>query len=305
MAVKESPLERARINALKKTATIFMTRKVRIGDESYTRWFLLPNRFRKPSKEHEPEVINVYATALKLRKGAFIDVGVNKGQTLTKLLAIDKNRQYIGFEPQSMAAACAEGFLIENGITNFSVFPVALSDRNGTMPMNVMGAGLMSMASPRASLVTGFRPGDYYGYTRNVCVARGDDIVNSMDVSEIAIIKIDAEGGELEVVRGFDSTIDKFRPILLIEVLPSRLKGVGELDEEAANFRKTRRQELERIIRSKRYGVYQIIGNKGIQKVDQIEPKAMSARNFIAVPEEGESEFCTSLGISSVVTAEP
>ena len=35
----------------------------------------------------------------KLKSGAFIDVGVNLGQTLLKVAAIDPGRAYVGFEP--------------------------------------------------------------------------------------------------------------------------------------------------------------------------------------------------------------
>ena len=45
----------------------------------------------------EPWMIELLAMLLKEKEGAFIDVGVNVGQTLIKLKSIDINRKYIGF----------------------------------------------------------------------------------------------------------------------------------------------------------------------------------------------------------------
>ena len=50
--------------------------------------------------EHEPHLGAVIGELLRRREGAFIDIGVNVGQTLCKLLATGEKRRYIGFEPQ-------------------------------------------------------------------------------------------------------------------------------------------------------------------------------------------------------------
>lgn len=39
---------------------------------------------------------------LSIKKGTFIDIGVNIGQTLIKLKSIDPEINYIGFEPNPM-----------------------------------------------------------------------------------------------------------------------------------------------------------------------------------------------------------
>ena len=100
---------------IKIAASVFLKEKIRIGSVSYTRWLLLPNLLSRTLK-HEEFLDDIYMAVLKNKEGAIIDVGVNTGQTLFKMLSIDKNRSYFGFEPQSTPASCVESFLIENNI---------------------------------------------------------------------------------------------------------------------------------------------------------------------------------------------
>src|SRR5262245_40272959 len=47
----------------------------------------------------EPWMLEILDGLLARTKGAFIDVGVNVGQTLVKVKSISIDRSYIGFEP--------------------------------------------------------------------------------------------------------------------------------------------------------------------------------------------------------------
>lgn len=45
--------------------------------------------------------IDLFKRILSVKKGDFIDIGVNVGQTLLNINSIDINSGYIGFEPNS------------------------------------------------------------------------------------------------------------------------------------------------------------------------------------------------------------
>jgi FkbM family methyltransferase len=292
---------------IKKVSRNFLKEKIHLGSDTYTRRRLLPNLLPK-KLEHEEYLDDIYRVVLKKKKGAIIDVGVNTGQTLFKMLSIDKNRPYFGFEPQSAPVSCVESFLIENKITNYCILPVALSDQNGSIPINIRGYGYGSslMASGVASIVDGFRPKNFYNYAKYIYAARGDEIIESLGITSIALIKIDVEGAELEVVRGLKTTIEKHRPFILFEVLHHYIVVTKEeLDKKTIDFRESRLQELEEIIRSNRYHVYQIKKNKEIIKIAKIKPKVandITSTNFIAVPDENESNFCKFLKTSLPIT---
>ena len=87
-----------------------------------------PNLFAH-SLEHEPHVLAVIRHVLAERKCDFIDVGLNNGQTLIKLLEVDPDRRYFGFEPQPTCCAFVTRFIQDNRLAGKHVLPVALSDR--------------------------------------------------------------------------------------------------------------------------------------------------------------------------------
>src|SRR5665648_55998 len=294
------------MNFLKKTigkkktsvANIFLKRKINIGKDAYIRRRLLPN-FLPKTLQHENYLDDIYASALKNKDGAILDVGANTGQTLLKMLSFDKSRPYFGFEPQCTAASSVDNFLIENQIKNYCILPIALSDKNESIPLHIRGKGLRAMASSGASMVEGFRPENFYGTTKYIYASRGDEVIDSLGIPSIALIKIDVEGAELEVIKGLEMTIDKHRPFILFEVLHHYLIATNEaLDKESIAFRESRIQELEELIRTKNYHVYQIIGNEEITKVAKIVPEVindLASTDYIAVPEEKETDFCSSL----------
>lgn len=279
---------------LKAIIVIIFRKSTSVDKEKYSKWLFLPNRL-STSLKHEEFLNDIYKIILAQKKGDVFDVGVNTGQSLIKILHFDKNRSYFGFEPQSMAAASIESFLVENKITNFHVIPIALSDCNGVIPIHTRGEGIYSLVSSAASIVETFRPPSFYDYTRYVYAVRGDDIVKTLGVQSISLVKIDVEGAELEVLRGLKNSIMQFRPFILFEVLHHYVVTTGqELDKTTIDFRESRLQELEKIIRTSNYQIYQIHGWHEIVKVSKIQPKTvndLSSTDFVAVPEEHELEF--------------
>jgi len=55
------------------------------------------------------------------------------GQNLAKILSIDKDRPYLGFEPQLSCCFNADQFIKANDLVNARVLPIALSDGNRLM----------------------------------------------------------------------------------------------------------------------------------------------------------------------------
>jgi hypothetical protein len=164
------------------------------------------------------------------------------------------------------------------------------------------------MACPVASIVDGFRPRQFYNYTRRIYAARGDEIIESLGITSIAVIKIDVEGAELEVMRGLRATLARYRPFVVFEVLHHYVVVTNEeLDKETINFRESRIGKLEEIIRMNKYCVYQVNGDKEILRISRIKPKVVNdliSKDFIAVPEEQESGFCQLLeGCRNITTS--
>jgi len=89
-----------------------------------------PCRFTTSSNQHEQFLEVILRRVLEKRPGTFIDVGVNAGQTLAKVLSIDKERLYLGFEPQLSCCFNADQFIKANELVNARILPIALRDNN-------------------------------------------------------------------------------------------------------------------------------------------------------------------------------
>ena len=61
------------------------------------------------------------------------------------------------------------------------------------------------------------RQNEHHDYGWYIHVKKLDDFVDTLDIDKINMIKIDAEGAELEILKGGEQTIKKHRPKLLIE----------------------------------------------------------------------------------------
>lgn len=102
-----------------------------------------------------------------------------------------------------------------------SLRATALCDKSGTAAFrfseDVLGGG-----SSGSHLADAVPPEDEVSYAAfglvNVACARADDLVEAGEIAPPAIIKIDVEGAEADVVRGATRTLHRYKPILLVEV---------------------------------------------------------------------------------------
>lgn len=266
--------------------------RVRVGG----RVFQVPRFFVPPIArfDREPWLDDVLAAALRFRRGAFVDVGVNVGQTLLKVASMDPDRQYVGFEPNLSCCFQAERLIEANGLASYVVLPIGLSHEHGVRSLFLRGNHTSS-----GSVVDGFRPPDFYSRAESVYLACGDAVLRSMDLEAIAVVKLDVEGGELEVLEGMYETLRHHAPIVIFEVLPHFLVMTREhLDDATVDLRTRRLRRLEGLLRGLGYATFLVHDRGALEPVGRIAPGAesdLSRSNYIAVPEEEEAAFVGSL----------
>jgi FkbM family methyltransferase len=71
-------------------------------------------------------MVDLQKGLMTARKGTFVDVGMNLGQTLLAAKAIDPARHYIGFEPNPHCFAYCEQLTQLNQLPNVSLVPIGL-----------------------------------------------------------------------------------------------------------------------------------------------------------------------------------
>lgn len=166
------------------------------------RW-QLPVRYQQMRLTHdlEPEMEHLRSWA---RPGArAIDVGANHGLYSYALARLGMTVE--AFEPQPWCVRTLEGW----ARGRLTVHQAGLSDDDTTLTLNLPVVG--------GTRFTGYASfGEVEGETEQISVPVRR--LDSYDFQDVAFIKIDVEGHELSVLRGAGKTLERNRPLLLIEI---------------------------------------------------------------------------------------
>lgn len=136
----------------------------------------------------------------KLPEGLILDVGANQGLTSVFYALTHRNRQVATFEPNRFNNVQILKNLSLNSISNVCLYPYAAGKETGKIRM--------SEFSNSGRLV------DERSKGYETVVQRLDAVVST----DVAFLKIDVEGMELDVLQGASGLFDRNRPILDVEI---------------------------------------------------------------------------------------
>ncbi|GBL45763.1 hypothetical protein SFMTTN_1574 [Sulfuriferula multivorans] len=164
-------------------------------------------------------MVEVLKRLLPLKPGTFIDVGANIGQTLLKLRAVSQSTPYLGFEPNPACAAYLLDLILANRFERTLMIPIGLSDSRGLLDLIYYAED--NRVDSGASLVTDpkFRPNHPVVFRQPVPVLPFTDVARYLGDSEPGLVKIDVEGGEMEVLKSMGAMIRMHQPPVLLEIL--------------------------------------------------------------------------------------
>lgn len=175
------------------------------------------------------------------RDGQFLDVGANIGQTLLDYCAGTERKGYFAFEPIPRCADYLKVLTDDNKLLDCVVVPAALSNRNGIVKLH---RDARFPTDSGATLLGELRP-DACVSTQLVSSYRFDEIRSDIGASApFALVKIDVEGAELQVIEGMESTICSDRPWILCEVLNRDVAADAILHEQRCSRLYKRMQTL-------------------------------------------------------------
>jgi len=156
-----------------------------------------------------------------LRSGdVFIDVGANVGFfSMMAARLVGAQGKVIAFEPNPAAYALLRGTCNSNGYSHIvEIRECALSDVAKVVPFYVPAVGDSGLASlrplPRLRAVE-----------RSVVARRLDD--EAAGLGKLKLIKVDVEGGELDVLRGGRRLLERLRPHVICEANPETAGRFG------------------------------------------------------------------------------
>jgi FkbM family methyltransferase len=132
------------------------------------------------------------------RTRTIVDVGANRGQAASAFMNAFQEACVYSFEPQPSALAELNGLAAKS--PRLKVFPYALGSDTRAMPLNIAasddGSSLLDFHEP------GRHPWTTPAGTLEVEVRRLDEMVHSLNLERVDLLKIDTQGFDLEVLRG-------------------------------------------------------------------------------------------------------
>ena len=232
----------------------------------------------------EPWMISLLKVVLPIEGKRFVDVGVNIGQTLLKMKSVSEEIAYIGFEPNAQCVGYTRALIEANGFVNVDLVPVGISTETNLGRLDYY---CHRDTDSSASVVPGFRDQAVLR-SEFVPLFDFDDLSTILGLDSMSVLKIDVEGGELEVIKTLRKEIAKHKPVILMEILP--------VYEEENKSRLSRQEEIQAILDELGYAWFRVkkAGDKlkGVEMIERIGIHSdLNDCEYVVVPSSKKDEF--------------
>ena len=171
------------------------------------------------------------------KNGVFVDVGAHIGYYSLKAASlVGPGGRVLAVEPNPETVRRLRANIRESGASEVVVEPVACSDSDGMLEFfaaNEENAGASSLSKANAAQA------GPVAHSYRVRARRLDDIVRESGVSRVDVMKIDVEGAELLVLKGAGDTLDRFHPVVAVELIEEQLKRMGTSSADVIAFFRT------------------------------------------------------------------
>ena len=167
--------------------------------------------------------------------GTFVDVGAHIGwYSLKAAKVVGPKGRVIAVEPnQETLLRLRDNIRASGASAVIVVAPVACSDSETTL--NFFAAPRANTGMSSLSLTNASRLGGIAA-SYQVRARRLDDIVREAGVARVDAVKIDVEGAEFLVLKGAVETLDRYRPVVSVELIDEGLKQMGASVDDVMAF---------------------------------------------------------------------
>jgi len=154
---------------------------------------------------HEPWMWDL----LRLKRGdVFVDVGAHIGKySVVVAKVVGENGLVIAIEPHPENYKVLNRNVRLNNLNNVIALNIAAWSKEGKLKLFIgKGSDLHSVKRDHGL-------GFYYVQAKAL-----DDVLDALNIRKVDYVKIDVEGAELEVLKGMERTLKRFRPIVIVEI---------------------------------------------------------------------------------------
>lgn len=187
------------------------------------------------------------------RKGmTVIDVGANIGEiTLVAARRVGPNGRVLAFEPMPAVAKTLQTHLDLNRLSQVTVVREGLADRPGSAQIFPSSKHSPS-GEQNWGLNTLYGQGALLPALGTIALTTLDAYLEAEPVQRVDIVKIDIEGSELPCLKGARQTLDRFAPLLIIEIQKDSAQAAGYQPGDIIDY-----------LREAGYRTFQRIGPRG------------------------------------------
>jgi FkbM family methyltransferase len=144
----------------------------------------------------------------------FIDIGANMGlHTLFAARWVGESGCVLAIEPSTREMQILKDNVEQNALGSIRLHAVALSDRASEVELLVA-----SVQNSGHNTLGAFGYNTALDHRERVRTMLLDELVQSEKLSRVDVIKMDIEGAELAALRGAGETLERFRPVVLLEL---------------------------------------------------------------------------------------
>jgi len=178
-------------------------------------------RLKKQGEFYENDLLETIGESLFSYEGDIVDVGANLGNHTVYFGAV-LNRKVLAFEPEPLNFEFLRANIRKNGL------------KDSALAYNVAAWDKHEKVSLKQNVEQNFGTFSVVEKTGDIEAAPLDDYLENR---RVALIKIDVEGAELNVLNGLVSTIKKSRPIITVEAHTSKDRSEQIAFFEERNYR--------------------------------------------------------------------
>lgn len=253
------------------------------GDRAYE-WFHYRGKLRdiknRLVEEDEMELLPHFVKA----GDDVIDVGANFAYYTTRLAALCPGGRVHAFEPIPSTFRTLRRIVKHFGLKNVDLHQAGVGEADAMLtfevPLQELGTPSAGQAHLGGRDNRSLEAQGQYPFQRQqkvTCEVVALD-QGRWKFPNLSFVKIDIEGAELYALRGMDRLLKAQRPVVLIEVCPSFLRGFGISEGQL-------RDQVEQM------GYEFFRYRKAAKRLEKIRSKEFEEGNYLLIHREREAEF--------------
>jgi FkbM family methyltransferase len=164
----------------------------------------------------------------------FADIGANQGEFSLFAASVLKKGRVLAFEPTQHQLGLLQNNIALNQFENIEVYPYGLFDKEEKL--EIFTSENRSLHAGKHEGLSSVYRSDERQISEGFIDLKVFDTEFAEQLDRLDAVKIDVEGAEFPVLKGMRSTLEKFKPVLIIEMNGETFEQAGYSLDEVSGY---------------------------------------------------------------------